>query len=446
MGRREEFGVVRQVATNFLLLNIGDVIGKAGLFAATIYLAKTLGVEGYGVFSFIQSCILLLTFSTDLGLEWRGVDYIARHRSSPDFGYRLSSYVNQVFSVRLTLALIAYAALALLCAFIPMLRAHVPLSLGFGLSVFISAVLADWVYTGLGQIPELVLSRILRAGIYLVLVVVAVKAKRDLWVAGALYSAAFSMAAVFLLGSLHRKYGWRLAVGFRTSSVWHSLSGALPFFLYGLLAQLFYLLGTLLVECLQGAHATGLYSAAYRVVAALLALGTYLISASYPYIADTVASDRPSINVRKLLSILLAKVLLFSLMAVGGGLLLSNRLIALFYGAEYTESAGLLRWLVISVPFVLVSLMLGAFLNVLQREKEVMIIIIGASTATLLIAPLAIRHIGVDGAAASILVGTIVCSLSSAAALLRALSKRAQAMSGTSLLQGPDDAVSSIDH
>src|SRR6266508_6129118 len=110
MGDSEESSFSK-ITSDFILLNVGDAISKVSLFVATVYLAKTLGVDNFGVYSFVQSFILVFMLMTDLGIEWNGVGQIAQHRLQADFQDYFLVYFNKVISTRIILALIAFGVI-----------------------------------------------------------------------------------------------------------------------------------------------------------------------------------------------------------------------------------------------------------------------------------------------------------------------------------------------
>jgi len=59
--------IVRRVASNFGWLIVSQAVGKGIFFITNIYLARTLGVEHFGLFTLAQTITFYLWLAVDLG-------------------------------------------------------------------------------------------------------------------------------------------------------------------------------------------------------------------------------------------------------------------------------------------------------------------------------------------------------------------------------------------
>jgi len=401
-----ELGAIRRtLSSKFVLLNIGDLLGKACLFFAYVRLAQSLGAAGFGRFAFAQNAILLIAFGNDLGIEWRGTDWVAKVRDHTTAGDHISHHINHVFAVRLLLALLGVLVLAAVSFAVPTLRADPSMVLALAFSIVIAAVVTDWVYVGIGDIRTLVLSRLLRFGTYLVMVEFLVSNPTDGWLAAISYSVAFAIGAGFELVVLRRRKAWIPQLEWQGNTLGRAITASLPFFLYALMSQIYFIFGTILVHAMDGERSTGLFSAAYRVVAAIVAFTSYLISASYPHISD--AARIGPMRLRAMWRMLLARLLLLSVTPSLAVCLVARPLVLRLFGLEYLGAVTVLQILSASVPFVMVALLAGAFLNALGLERRGMMIIVQSIVVMLGIA-LPLRHyFGVQGIALSILTASM---------------------------------------
>jgi len=339
-----------------------------------------------------------------MGIEWKGVDYVAKLRNMPGCNRRLGEYVNSIFMVRVLLASFLSVVMVAGIIFIPVLRTNMMLSFGFGLSVFVAAILADWVYMGLGELRYLVISRVIRSLSYLFLVVLFVSNQDALALVGFIYTSAFAVAAIFLLYVLYEKYDWRLEFSFRDVKLFSVIKSALPF-----LGQIYYLIGTIYIQGVSNERVTGLYAAAYRIIALLVPVGGYLITASYPYIRD--GASKSITDMREILKVLMCRMLILSTGLTITCYVMAEQLIRLFYGDDYGGSVLFLKVLSVSIPFVLLSMLLGAFLNALGREREMMLFILVSLLSLFLVAVPLNYFMGFHGIVYAITFSTIVVNI-----------------------------------
>ena len=97
------------VARNFLALGSGEVVSRVVAFGVTVYLARVLGAEGYGVIAFAAGVTLYLSKIPDFSIEVVGTKEIA---SDPGTVVQTASAVT---CLRLVLAAML-TGVAILCA------------------------------------------------------------------------------------------------------------------------------------------------------------------------------------------------------------------------------------------------------------------------------------------------------------------------------------------
>ena len=68
---------VGAIERNFVALGLGDVLSRAVLFVASIYLARTLGVELYGIVALAATLRLYAVLVGDVGISILGSREVA---------------------------------------------------------------------------------------------------------------------------------------------------------------------------------------------------------------------------------------------------------------------------------------------------------------------------------------------------------------------------------
>src|SRR6266508_3142597 len=251
--------------------------------------------------------ILVFMLMTDLGIEWNGVGQIAQHRLQADFQDYFLVYFNKVISTRIILALIAFGVIVITCVFLEIARMHAMLFIGFGLSVLISDFLAEWVLVGIGAFRLLVLYRIIRSLLYLGMTVFLITGPTALWKAGFVYTFSLFAESIGILYFLKKTYKWKCTVPKRETGAIKFIAESLPYFTYTLLSQIFFIVCILLARYIADDNATGLYSAAYRVISLVIPLGVYFVSAIYPHVLSATAD-----KVQELFSMFFLRMIVLS--------------------------------------------------------------------------------------------------------------------------------------
>jgi len=154
-----------RVGRNFFASLSAELAGQAIAFLAGIYLARTLGPQGFGVWVFAASIVLYATVLVDGGTELWGTREVSARPSE------LGRIVRRVVALRLALAVPALVALLAFAAFV---GAERRLALLYGcIGVFALALTPSFAHRGLESIKPalaLLLQRALMLGLALWLV------------------------------------------------------------------------------------------------------------------------------------------------------------------------------------------------------------------------------------------------------------------------------------
>src|SRR5438105_4192128 len=143
----------------YALLNIGHVLSRAALLVTTVYLGRVLGIRSFGVVVYFQSAATLLAMATDCGLAWQGSHHLARAYAQRGSKVELMQTFNRIASLRLALASLFCLGWWLATYRSEFSAAHRWLLLTFASSLFVSAVVPEWVLIAVGQTTAVVLGR-----------------------------------------------------------------------------------------------------------------------------------------------------------------------------------------------------------------------------------------------------------------------------------------------
>jgi O-antigen/teichoic acid export membrane protein len=148
--------ISEQVTKNFLFLFLSNVIGQFFTLAGFIHLARIVGAEGFGKFSFVQVVALYFLYLADFGLQTLGTRAVAQKREA------ISKYVREVTILRAALAGSCFLLLVVSSFVFPPFREVRSLIIIFGFALFPSAVSFEWVFQALEQIEYLASGRVLK--------------------------------------------------------------------------------------------------------------------------------------------------------------------------------------------------------------------------------------------------------------------------------------------
>lgn len=350
------------VASNSLTLFGGQIAIKALSFVFNIVVIRHLGSEQYGNYAVCVAFGSLFAVLSDLGLAQLGVKRIARDRSPGP----LAALVANMVTLRVILALgvVALTALAARIA-------------GYGaelrLGIFIAALgLISYAFFGMADTIALGLERFrtsaaLNVGLQLAtLVLAATLVFGGAGFLGLLAASTIAVLGVALVGlrRLGRELPLRAPLDVRS---WPGLiREAFPFAAITLALSVSYKADAVILSFLVPVGAIGAYTVAYNLIFTAVTLSHSINLALYPTMVREQARDpeRAARRFREGLRLLL----LVSLPAAVFISLHARAIVALLYGARFSDAALPLAILAWAIPLLFVSEFLGYVAIVVDRE------------------------------------------------------------------------------
>lgn len=323
----------------------GDIAGRGLSFATSIYLARILGSEFYGLIIVALSVLGYATWFADLGLISIGTRETAKEPVKRTFR------VLEIFQLKLALGAGVLIFATFLVSIIDSGEIEKQVILGYLYSIIPYMALMEWFYAGKQQFGKIAASKILNGLLYFLLVIFLVNTAEDVTLVPVLYTAGVSIAALTLatFAIMDKPFtlpsrGIQIYPDLLKTS---SILGLGKFF-----SQIVQLLPPLLIGTLLSLHDAGLYGAAFRVVIIAMMIDRVFVNLLLPNLASLWSIDRKSAA---------QKVdMVYRLVAVGGALiglftaLSAEQVVLILYGSEYADSVLLLQILsiLIAVTFI----------------------------------------------------------------------------------------------
>lgn len=362
--------------------------------ALTPFLARVLGVDGWGLFVFAQAFGNYLSIVVEYGFTTAGAREVARHRDQPA---RLRQLVADALGAKILLTaaalLTAVAAGALVPAFRDspaLLWAAVFWAIAFGFT-------PSWYFQGLERMSLMASIDLAAKALGTLAVFVFVRKPDQAWLALALQGAGATTAALIGLGLAYREVGFRrptLAGGIETLRLGFSL---------------FAFRGATSLYSVSNAFVLGLYFAtspavvgyfggADKIARAFQGLLAPLSQALFPRLSSQLVRDpeggRRTFVRSTRLSVLVGLAL--TVVCLAGAPLW----VRLLLGPDFGPSVGLVRVLSLLPLMVSINMCLGFFwLLPLGRDREFLFVIGAAGAAHLAVLLLVAPRFGVMGVA-----------------------------------------------
>lgn len=365
-----------KLLTNFISLSGAEAVSKILTFLAFAFLARTFGSAGYGYVEWAGAILMCASLIVDQGFSSYGAREIAKN---PE---KTSDLVGQIVAVRLLLAIVAYAALALF-ALTAVADASVRnLILVFGLSLFLLPFSLQWAFQGHDRMHLVSVTQIVRQTVFAGTVFFFVGGVNDLYMVGVAEVAAVGTAAG-LSTILYLKLfpGHRLLSRTFSSETFRA-GGTIG------LSQLFWVVkmfgATVIIGMIATAAETGAFAGAMRIFVSLHTFVWLYFFNLLPSLSRAWVSDQGEYH--RLIRDSMRLVVFVAVPACGLSLFFAPDVMRLVYGPDFIAGAGALRWLGIACLLAAVS---GHFrfglISAGLQTRELLSSAAGAAAAIILI-------------------------------------------------------------
>jgi O-antigen/teichoic acid export membrane protein len=365
---------VQRIARNTTLLLLSNVASFVIGFFFTMYVARYLAAEGFGVLSFAMAFTAIFGVLTDIGLQTLMIREITRDKSLA------AKYLSNIAVLKVVLGIITFGLIALTAQLAHYPAETVRVIYLIGLSVVLGAF--STMFYGLFRAHERMefeaLGGVLGGGLALAGAFWGIS--HDFSVVG--FALIYFVVSVITLGYCFVVSAWKFTLPKVEVDLdfWRQMfKQAWPFALSGVFLTIYLWMDSVMLSAMKGNEAVGWYNAAYRLILILAFVPTAYFGAVFPIMS------RFHITSKEFLRFIHGRSLKYMLILgvpIGvGTMLLANKIILSIFGLEYHPSVIVLQILIWATVFSFIS---GVFTNLFQSVNRQMVIAWVAGSAVVL--------------------------------------------------------------
>ncbi len=366
----------RRIARNTAILTIAEVVTAVINLFFTMYVARYLGAEGFGLLSFALAFTAIFGVFTDIGLNQLTTREVARDKTLA------LKYLGNITSLKVILNVATFGLIALtvnLLGYPAQTKNVVYLS-----SLFLVAnafcVMFYSIFQAYEKMEFVTFGRVLNAVLLMAGALFAVVQHLSVISFALIY---FLSSAVTLLCNVGFSI-WKFAKPhFDVDlSFWgKTLKQAWPFGLSGVFSGIYFWIGSVMLAS-KGNDVVGWYNVAYRLVFALSVVPSVYFTAAFPVMSRFYITSRESLKIINEKSI--KYMLMLAVPIAIGTTLLADKIILLVFDKGYSNSVFALQILVWAVAFVFLS---SGFARLFESlNKQLMVTVVAASCSILNVA------------------------------------------------------------
>lgn len=352
----------RNLAKNTAFYSAALAGQKVLSFIYFIFLARAIGVESQGQFSFALSFTAIFAMFLDLGLTQILIRESAKDRETSQeqlanvMGFKLLASIIIYALVVVLVNLMDYSEITKQLVYI---AGFVMLLDSFSLSIYgIIRGHHNLFFESVGTIlNQLVVLAVGLIGLWL---------GWGLQPLMAVYLFASLINFLWAIYNLKTSFGIRLIFRFNWQVINQLLVLSIPFAIAGIFSRIFSSIDMVLLSKLAGDWAVGIYAVAFKAAFALQFLPLAFSASLYPAFSNYFASSKESLD--KLFNKSMYWLIFASLPLAGGVIAIADKVIVPVFGAQYGESILPLQILMSSAVFSFLCFPVGALLNACGRQ------------------------------------------------------------------------------
>lgn len=386
---------------NITYLLTSEVLVRLISLVQVTILVRYLGTNGYGIWSLAGALPSMLLVITDVGLHSLIVREVSQDRKRLGYLFQdmfiIKTLLSAIFLslVWLVANLLSYSADVRYFVYISSLSLICTSLQGLFSSVLRATQL--FIYDALLQVANAVF---LFLGILITVLL-------DYGLPGLMYTQLLGqlMLVVICLGVYFRvcKLSYPLFSGITRWLL--ILKKSIPFALIAIVLPVYYQFDIVMLSKMSGYGATGIYTAAYKVILMFMMISRLFSQVLFPTLSNLHVSSSEEFK-RTFLSSYRATALIVFPMAFGL-FFLSERVILILFRQEFTEAAALLRIMSLSVLFSSLHMLLTTALNSSNGEREVASVMVSVTVFNIILNLFLIPKYGGTGASIATLLSEV---------------------------------------
>jgi len=353
----------QKVAFNTIIQIIGKGITTAIAVVMLAYLARYLGVEGYGDYTTIFAFLSFFAILADMGF------YTVAVREMSKEPEKAAGIIGNIFSLRILFALAFLALAPALGWLVPVYSTGVKIGILVGtLSSFF--VLTNQMFVSIFQanlrMDKLVISDVTARLVLFLVVLLFINLNLTL-----VYFVLAHVIANFVLMLvsfiMSRKFlVFNLKFDF---SYWkYILKEAIPLGIIIVLGLIYFKIDTIMLSLMKGSEAVGIYGAPYKILEILITIPAMFMGSVFPIVSRYIKEKSEKVKTSFIKSFDFISISIFPILV--GTFVLSQPIVLLVLGEEFTPSILVLQYLIFAVAIIFFGTIMGYFVTAANLQSK----------------------------------------------------------------------------
>lgn len=320
------------------------------------YLAKVIGVNGFGKIAFASSVIIWFQTISDWGFNYTATRDVAKNRNDIE---RVSDIFSSVFWARCLLMIVSFIILVFLIILIPKFREDSNVIFATFLMIPGYIMFPEWFFQAMERMKYITILNILSKALFTVAVFIFVKEKSDYILQPLFVSCGYILSGILAFYYIRRIWGIKLKK-VPPATIFSAIRSSFDVFLNNIMPNLYNSFSTMLLGFVGGPSANGIYDAGCKFVNIAQQFMQVVSRTFFPFLSRKIEKHHLYVIINVFLAAV-GSLLLF---------LLSPLLIKLFFTPEFISSIIIMKIMSISLFFLMLSDVYGTNYMIIQGKER----------------------------------------------------------------------------
>ena len=342
---------------NFAYLSLLQVAGYVFPLITMPYLARVIGVEGFGKIAFASGIMVWIQTIADWGFNFTATRDVAKNRDNKK---KVSEVFSNVLWARCLLMILSFAVLLVLVMFVPEFKENAAVIFVTFLMIPGHIMFPDWFFQAMERMKYITILNLLSKIVFTVAVFVFIKEKEDYILQPLFVSLGFVVSGIIAMYYILIRWQIRLSHP-SFNGIKQTIKNSTDVFINNLMPNLYNSFSVILLGMWGGSVSNGKLDAGNRFVNIAQQFMAIISRVFFPFLSRRI--DKHDLYVR--FNIMVAACL--SVLLFFGAPLL----IRIFFTEEFNDSILVLRILSISILFLSLSNIYGTnYMIIAGHERK----------------------------------------------------------------------------
>ncbi len=348
----------KTLAGNFMWLSALQVAGYVFPLITMPYLARVIGVEGFGKIAFASAIMVWIQTIADWGFNLTATRDVAQNRENPQ---KVSEIFSNVLWARCLLMFLSLGVLLLLIALVPKFREEWDVILVTFLMIPGHIFFPDWFFQAVERMKYITILNVLMKFIFTVAVFLFIKQPEDYILQPLFTSLGFVISGVIALYYILGKWGIKLQRPSWKATL-QTIKASTDVFINHLMPNLYNSFSTMLLGFWGGGTAVGVLDGGNKFIHIGTQLQTTINRAFYPFLSRKIEKHRGYLIITMSVSLLMSLFLFLG----------APFLVKYMLSEEFADSAYVIQIRAFSLIFSGLSSAYGANYLIIKHKEDLL--------------------------------------------------------------------------